>query len=489
MVRQQSEYVVRSLPGFWRIAKACMDGRYRKRDSSGTLRASHRPAASCRQMASDIVKLYIATLSQYFTLSDMTLVNSNAMGRDPNSKAAADTKVPSFVPAGTTVLAAGYFAERILDEVSECANELFAIDVGKEASQGARAMLESLRWRMLEVVASTWARDVRNLHLLEDWKPSVNGARGETRYLDLSTEFQTRVLVSARRVSAGPPVGPKDKEALPPLTATFKRKLRETVLETEELLFKGILALGTASNEDIKVARPSRARSNAPTDPEKRLLYTLATFDRLKETVIPEFARKVGEQLGSDAAAVDSASWEEMVEDLDMVVFDQFVTRRSDQLEHLVRDGVLTGGMDWINTPRPTEVRAYMHRVVLLLVEAHARVGDAAPALVSRALETLIERVCVTALEAFQRVGRFGTGGMLTATLEIEFFNQSVAAYLTPQGKESLQQVYNVVSQGYRKQQAPEAMDRDLDAMRRILDVSRRSTGVETLCFRSQAGQ
>lgn len=30
LVKQLSEYVSRSLPGFWRIAKACMDGKYRK---------------------------------------------------------------------------------------------------------------------------------------------------------------------------------------------------------------------------------------------------------------------------------------------------------------------------------------------------------------------------------------------------------------------------------------------------------------------------
>lgn len=30
MVKSQSDYVARSLSGFWKIAKACMDGKYRK---------------------------------------------------------------------------------------------------------------------------------------------------------------------------------------------------------------------------------------------------------------------------------------------------------------------------------------------------------------------------------------------------------------------------------------------------------------------------
>jgi hypothetical protein len=56
------------------------------------------------------------------------------------------------------VLAAAHFAEKASAEVSDCANELMGIDVGKEATQITRAMLDSLRWRMLEVVASTWLR-------------------------------------------------------------------------------------------------------------------------------------------------------------------------------------------------------------------------------------------------------------------------------------------------------------------------------------------
>jgi exocyst complex component 2 len=30
LVKSQSDYIGRSLPGFWKIAKACMDGKYRK---------------------------------------------------------------------------------------------------------------------------------------------------------------------------------------------------------------------------------------------------------------------------------------------------------------------------------------------------------------------------------------------------------------------------------------------------------------------------
>lgn len=152
LVKQLSEYVTRSLPGFWRIAKACMDGKYRRRDPTGDLTATRRPASTCRAMALEIIKLYISTLSQFFTLSDVAIAEA-AIREDGE-----DPPIPPFVPAGTTVIAACYFSERLLEDLAECAGELMVVDVGSEAGQGLRSTLDSLRWRFEEVIAATWAR-------------------------------------------------------------------------------------------------------------------------------------------------------------------------------------------------------------------------------------------------------------------------------------------------------------------------------------------
>lgn len=67
----------------------------------------------------------------------------------------------------------------------------------------------------------------------------------------------------------------------------------------------------------------------------------------------------------------------------------------------------------------------------------------------------------------------------------MEFLQQSVTAYLSPKAKAALEEVYDIIAQLYRRQQAPETLQRDLDAMRRLLADSRRGTGVETMCLRS----
>lgn len=472
MCAELSEYVVRSLPGFWKIAKACMDGRYLKRDATGTMRASHRPATSCRQMASDIIKTYLSTLAQFFRLSDISVV----------AKSKPSSTIPNFVPAGTTVLAACYYAEKIVDDVSECVLELMAIDVGKEASQGAKGMLESLRWRLEEVISATWARDAQTLHLLDSNSkaPSTEKTRGHALYLKLADNFQTRILASARRVAASGTVRDKD---MPPVPQTFRFKIRDSVVETERLIYDGILGMAREA-EAPKSENGDLTAIAASKQVETNLLDGLAAFDNLRITYLPALAKRLGEQVGLGDADIQPL-YSELAR-VDSIVFEEYISRWSTRLGELIRTGLLRS-IDWSSTPTPTEVRPYMHSVVLSLVEAHAQVSDASPNLVKRVVETLVDNVCDVCLEAFKRVGRFGTGGMLTATLEIEFLNQSVAAFLTPHAKDAFSQVYDIISQGYRRQGAPEALQRDLDAMRKLLSESRRGTGVETLCFRQPA--
>jgi exocyst complex component 2 len=72
------------------------------------------------------------------------------------------------------------------------------------------------------------------------------------------------------------------------------------------------------------------------------------------------------------------------------------------------------------------EVRAYMHKTILMLVEAHAKVGDIVPStatgLVNRVLIALVTKVTEVALRCFQQVPKYGTGGMLTVSDFISHF-------------------------------------------------------------------
>ena len=100
-------------------------------------------------MASEIIKLYTSSLSSFFTLSDAALADARK-DKEPT--------IPPFVPAGATVFCSAHYAETLLDELAECVAELNVVDIGGEAANGLKGLVENMRWRMLEVVTASWAK-------------------------------------------------------------------------------------------------------------------------------------------------------------------------------------------------------------------------------------------------------------------------------------------------------------------------------------------
>lgn len=102
-------------------------------------------------MALEIVRLYTKSLSEFFTASDIAVA-------DRARKEGEDLAIPPFVPEGSTVLTAAFFAERISEDVADCVTEMNAVDISGEATQALKGLLDNLRWRLNEAIASTWAR-------------------------------------------------------------------------------------------------------------------------------------------------------------------------------------------------------------------------------------------------------------------------------------------------------------------------------------------
>lgn len=121
----------------------------------------------------------------------------------------------------------------------------------------------------------------------------------------------------------------------------------------------------------------------------------------------------------------------------------------------------------------------------MYLVGVHAQVNAAAPPLLERTLHALVEDVADEALRCFRQVKRFGMGGMLRATLEIEFLHQTVTRYVTPAAAKTLAELYNKISQAYARRPGDENLQQHLDGVKRTLADTRRATGIEFLCFRA----
>lgn len=164
-------------------------------------------------------------------------------------------------------------------------------------------------------------------------------------------------------------------------------------------------------------------------DKDTRLLMTLAQFAVLKQTLLPSIITRTAKVLETEMFR-DQATLVEVLDNMDDMVFRELIKRKYEPLKQVTQDGVLRSGIDWLNTGKPTgmflilrraddkEVRSYMHKAILLLVESHVRVGDIAPSLLDRVLQALVEGITDVALQSFQQIPKFGTGGMLSVGLK-----------------------------------------------------------------------
>lgn len=177
---------------------------------------------------------------------------------------------------------------------------------------------------------------------------------------------------------------------------------------------------------------------------------TLAQFEHLRQKLIPSMIQRTSKLLELEMFR-DQTTLIEVLGNMDEIVFRDYIRRKLEPLGAVITDGILRSGIDWLNTGKPTgmsclistlsplssmsshqghaeqkakraEVRPYMYKAILLLVDTHAKIGDIAPGLLSRVIEALVAGITEVALRGFQQVPKFGTGGMLIVRSPLPLF-------------------------------------------------------------------
>ena len=97
-------------------------------------------------MALDVVKLYISLISEFFILSDMTVMAS------PKSK------VSPLLPASSQSMSTAYFLLKMLNDIQDTVNELNLMEISNETSASLKNLLESVKWRFEDVLVAAWLR-------------------------------------------------------------------------------------------------------------------------------------------------------------------------------------------------------------------------------------------------------------------------------------------------------------------------------------------
>lgn len=474
MVKIISEVMVSSLPNFWKIARSFLEGKF-KRPSS-----SRRSASQCRQMALDIIKLYINFLSEFFILSDV-LSNSPT----PNS--------PEHLPSHSNSLTTAHWLTKILSEVQDCVTEIGALELGEGGL--VKGLVESMRWRFEDVLVRSWLRDANCMYALESFAPDLS-TPSTTLYLAKLESFMRHLATSAFKIAGGVSTDSgsgvlrvTQQNTVPP---AFTSKITRAFLDAIYAVLDGFVVLvaeeappGVGSIVATGVPeREGKQELIDLRDSNTRLLLVISNFSQLSGSLIPSILSQLENALGISVDD-DRKTLMKAVTALDKTLFDGYVKPKAAAVAVILREGILDKDMDWYETLQPTEIRPYMYKALMGLVEIHAQISRVAENLLERGMYALVENVAQDALISFKQVKRFGMGGMLRATLEIEFMHQTLARYVSPSAAKTLSELYNKISQAYARRPGDENLQGNLDSVKRTLAESRRATGIEFMCFRA----
>ncbi|KAH9477787.1 Exocyst complex component SEC5B [Psilocybe cubensis] len=485
MIKNISEAMLSSLPSFWKIAKGFMDGKFKKpaNPPAGTS-GTRRSFSQCRTMAQDIVKLYITLISEFFRLSDVAVMTS--MGGSYNA-----APLP-LVPKNTHSPCTAYYLIKINTDIQDTVNELNALDIAQDT--GLKSLLESVKWRFEDILIDGWLRDARMFYWTEAWITSSTDPF-TTCYLAQIDVFQRHMTTAAYKLAGGLDVGSSSssraKQA--PISPIFVSKITKAFLDAVYAILDGLVLLASDESPVAQGKGPAILNTDREginpielldlKDGDTRLLIVISNFNNLSKSVIPSMLLQL-ESAFNTSIAEDKKTLMTVVSELDKTLFEGYVKSKSEIVTSILRRGILESDVDWYQTPQPTDVRPYMFDTLMTLVSVHAQVCNVAEPLLDRALHALVEELAAEALRCFRQVKRFGMGGMLRATLEIEFMHQTLGRYVTPAAAKLLTELYNRISQAYSRRPGDENLQANLDGVKKTLAETRRATGIEFLCFR-----
>ncbi|KAG8825992.1 hypothetical protein FRC18_010152 [Serendipita sp. 400] len=431
LVKSLSEVMGSTVPNFWKIAKGYMEGRYKKPGAQ----PSGRSPSQCRTMVLDIVRSYIVLLSEFFSLSDM-------------AASVASTKnatLPKFLPTGTDSLTACHYLTRILGEMTDSVNEILGMEVSDETNAGLRSLLETATWKFEETLCAVWLRDSQIFFHLETWEQKPED-RSTTLYLGRMHQFQKYITTAAYKIASGLTDATSTKQRQIP--AEFSNKITKSFLDSLYSFLDGLVHLASDDSpiaQGLKVQALVEESTGATplfdlTKNDTRLLLVISNLTYLNESLIPVMLNQIQSSFG---IVMDDArrTLNEVMRGVDRTLFEDYIKPKAGVLTGLMRKGVIDPKIDWFDMPRPTEVRDYIYEILMYLVGVHAEVSAIAKSLLERTLTTLIIETVNEALECFKQIKKFGMGGMLRATLEIEFMHQTLVQYVNESANWTLKEL------------------------------------------------
>lgn len=216
------------------------------------------------------------------------------------------------------------------------------------------------------------------------------------------------------------------------------------------------------------------------------MLLTLSNLKVLQSEIVPQLISQF-ETSFSLKLTDESKKVRDNFAQTDAKLFQSYTRPAADQLSSMIHTGISASA--WPpTTGRPTQVRPYVYRALLLLVDIHTEIVTTAASLTNPILSHLLEVMSVSFLEAFKARGRYSLPALMQATLDLEFVAQTMSQYTTDRISRIQNDIYVELDRCTDNEARTKSKDEVLE-IGVILKKLREGTKTEFACFKRPRGQ
>ena len=212
------------------------------------------------------------------------------------------------------------------------------------------------------------------------------------------------------------------------------------------------------------------------------MLLTLGNLQALKSEMVPNLNTNF-ENAFSVKLTEETKTIRDVLTQIDTRLFQSYTRPAIENIRKIVRAGVADPNWAPPRGEKPREVRPYVYKALLNVVHAHTQVSAAAPSLTGHVLSHLLELTLKELLEAFKSRPKYNLEDLMQATLDVEFFAQTLKHYTTD-GASELQSLIYIHLDSCTDDAARVRLQSELPEMRAILKRLREASKSEFACFR-----
>ncbi|KAJ8104277.1 exocyst complex component Sec5-domain-containing protein [Lipomyces tetrasporus] len=403
----------------------------------------------------------------------------------------------AFLPPNANAIGTTFFLSQLLNTLGSLASELAGLSISSRHIDVLRTMMSTVRERCVGGACLSWQQDAKRFKMAEDWNPT--STRKCTRVPGLFLQYQSVVLDGLQKLVFIPGAEKKSKAVviLPPsskLVSSIKTQFANSIF----LTLNGLVQCAVAGDKKAIGVNGSPLKTRVPNSTidqdigtpsarmESRLLLMICNIAELNGSVVSalfeRFSSLFSIQLTDNSNIIGDAMTQ-----LDEQLFTTFTKKKRANFTTIIRTGILRSGILWSQLGKPTDVSPYIYHVLLQLVLLHMQVSSVGPILVKRVITDLLHHIVNTILESFRQIDKFSLGGMLQATIDVEFVNQKMTVYGTPDIENLYQTCYATIQDATdRSKMEVDVMTRQLEDMKKLLLKCHKQSRMEFLCFKEE---